>query len=253
MALDAYVMPLWRFKAGDFTCPIEATLGIKPTIISPETRPLPHAPWYLRLLAAIGIIEFIEPPPEPSPEEFKAAAVQEVDALKTQLTDMIGIPIEWFDDGDVHYNKQFHDPSVLRTFAAWYDHRDEFPEFLPAPKLQYWNHPVRRLLKPDKRRFPILSEHSLSTGYLLPVPFEGVHYVEPFKSWGDREFFRDVSSTQAVLGELAEILEFIATVPEVREEEHGSIPVADARWYAEELQRMCRLSIEHRLPVIFYG
>jgi hypothetical protein len=53
--------------------------------------------------------------------------------------------------------------------------------------------------------------------------------------------------------ELADLLAFMATVPEVREAQHGSIPVADARWYAEELQRMCVLSIEHRLPVIFYG
>lgn len=253
MALDAYVMPLWRFKAGDFTSPIEATLGIKPTIISPATQPLPRAPWYIRLLAKIGVVEFVPPPPEPTPEELRAAATQEVDALKAQLTEMTGTPIEWSDNGDVHYNKQFHDSSVLRTFAAWYDHRDELPEFLAAPELHYWKHPVRQLPKPAKRRFPTLAEHSLSTGYLLPVPFEGVHYVEPFKSWGDREFFHDVASTQTITRELADLLEFIATVPEVREQEHGSIPVGDARWYAEELQRMCSLSIEHRLPVIFYG
>lgn len=253
MALDAYVMPLWRFKAGDFTSPIEATLGIKPTIISPATRPMPRASWYLRLLAKIGIIQFVPPPPGPSPEELRAAAVQEVDALKVQLTKMIGTPIDWSDNGDVHYNKQFHNPSVLQTFAAWYDHREELPEFLPAPELRYYKHPVRSLPKPAKRRFPTLAEHSLYAGYLIPLPFEGIHLVEPYKSWGDREFFHDVASTQTMMRELAELLEFIATVPEVREEQHGSIPVADARWYAEELQRMCILSIEHRLPVIFYG
>jgi hypothetical protein len=246
-------MPLWRFKAGDFTSPIEAALGVKPTVISPPVQPLPRAPWYLRLLATIGIIEFIPPPPELSPAERRAVAIQEVDTLKAQLTQLIGTAIEWPDDGDVHYNKQFHDPSVLKAFAAWHDHREELPEFLPAPELQYYKHPVRRLPKPAKRRFPILAEHSLYAGYLIPVPFEGIHLVEPYKSWRDLEFFHDVASTQTVMRELADLLAFMATVPEVREEQHGTIPVAHARWYAEELQRMCALSIEHRLPVIFYG
>jgi len=215
-------MPLWRFKAGDFSSPVEATLGIKPTIVSP-------------------------------PEGLRSAAIEEVEALKAKLTEMTGTPIDWSDNGDVHYNKQFHDPSVLQVFAAWYDHRNQLPEFLPAPGLRYGKHPVRQLPKPAKRRFPILAEHSLHTGYLLPIPFEGIHYVEPFKSWGDREFFHDVASTQTVLRELADLLKFIATVPEIREPEHGSIPVADARWYAEELQRICTLSVKHHLPVIFYG
>jgi hypothetical protein len=247
-------MPLWRFKAGDFTSPIEATLGIKPTIISPDMPPpLPSAPWYLRLLAKIGIIQFFPPPSEPTPEERRTVAIQEVDALKTQLTEMTGTTIDWPDEGEVHYNKQFHDPSVLRAFAAWHDHRDELPEFLVAPELRYYKHPVWKLPKPAKRRFPILAQHSLYAGYFLPVAFEGIHLVEPYKSWGDREFFHDVASTQPVIRELADLLEFIATVPEVRETEHGSIPVGDARWYAEELQRICSLSFQHTLPVIFYG
>jgi hypothetical protein len=253
MALDAYVMPLWRFKAGDFTPPIEATLGIKPTIISPAIESSPCAPWYLRLLAKIGIIEFDGPPPELSPTERRARAVQEVDALKAKLTKMTGIPIDWFDNGDVHYNKQFYNPSVLQAFAAWHDHREELPVFLPAPELRYDKHIVRTLPKPAKRRFPTLADHSLYTGYLIPVPFEGIHLIEPYKSWGDRELFHDVASTQNVMRELSDLLKFIATVPEVREEQHGSIPVADARWYAEELQRICALSIEQQLPVIFHG
>src|SRR4051812_10519268 len=108
MALDAYVMPLWRFKAGDFTSPIEETLGIKPNVISPaDSPPPPSVPWYLRLLAKIGIIEFVPALPDPTREERRAAAIQEVDALKTQLTEMTGTPIDWPEEGSVYYNKQF--------------------------------------------------------------------------------------------------------------------------------------------------
>src|SRR4051794_34030529 len=121
MALDAYVMPLWRFKAGDFTSPIEATLGIKPTIISPAAlEPEPRPPWHLRLLVAIGIVKFTPPPPKPTPEERRIIARREVEALKAQLSMFTGQTIDWPDEGDVHYNKQFHDPTVLQAFAAWH-------------------------------------------------------------------------------------------------------------------------------------
>ena len=97
----------------------------------------------------------------------------------------------------------------------------------------------------------------MSTGteprYFIPVQLEGIHLVEPYKPWGGRESFHDVASTQTIMQELADHLVFIATVPEEREEQHGSMPVADARWYAEELQPICILSIQHRLPVIFCG
>jgi len=252
MALDAYVMPLWRFKSGDFTSPIENALGIQPMIVAPRQRP-PNAPWYLRVLEKLGVIEFVPPPPEPSSEEIRAKAIEEVEDLKRALATAVGQPIEWRDEGDIHYNKQFYDPSVLRAFATWHDHQIELPTFQAPPNLEYHVHSVHRLPKPQNPRFPILSTHSLHTGCFVPVDFPGVHYVEPFKSWGDREFFHDVASTHAVLAELDDFLSFLATVPEKKEEEHGSSPVGDARWYAEELQRICILSRDHRLPVIFWG
>jgi hypothetical protein len=253
MALDAYVMPLWRFKAGDFTSPIEETLGIKPTVISLAEPPPPTAPWYLRLLAKVGIIDFIPPPPEPNPEERRAASVREVDALKAQLTKMVGTPIDWPDEGRVHYNKQFHEPVTMRAFAAWLDHRNELPEFASPLEQNYYKHPVWSLPKPAKRRFPTLVEHSLHTGYLLPVPFEGNYKVEPFKIMDHWEFFHFVASSQTIMREATDFLEFLSTVPAANEQEPGPIPFRDIRWYAEELKRMCSLSIEHRLPVIFYG
>jgi hypothetical protein len=154
MALDAYVMPLWRFKAGDFTSPIENALGIKPTVISLADAPPPRACWYVRLLDNAGIIDFVPPPPEPSPEELRTTATQEVDALKSQLTEMLGTPIDWPDEGSVHYNKQFHEPVIMRAFAAWHDHQDELPEFTSPPEQNYYKHPVWSLPKPPKRRFP---------------------------------------------------------------------------------------------------
>src|SRR4051812_12765716 len=36
MALDIYVMSLWRFKVGDFCSPIEAAMGVRPRIVTTE-------------------------------------------------------------------------------------------------------------------------------------------------------------------------------------------------------------------------
>jgi hypothetical protein len=99
----------------------------------------------------------------------------------------------------------------------------------------------------------MLVEHNLDTGYFVPVPFDGLYRVEPFKVLDHWELFHDVASTQTILRELGGLLESAANVPEVREPEHGSIPVGDARCWAEVLQRICTLSIEHCVPVIFYG
>src|SRR5687767_9759123 len=167
MALDAYVMPLWRFKAGDFTSPIESTLGMKPTVISLAETPPPSRPWHRRLLAKLGLVQR----PEPTFEERRADAVREVAALKVELTKLTGMHIEWPDEGEVHYNKQFYHPITMRAFAAWHDHRHELPEFSSPPEENYYKHPVWTLPKPAKRRFPTLVAHSLHTGYLLPVAF----------------------------------------------------------------------------------
>ena len=261
MALDVYVMPLWRFKAGDFTSPIEKTLGIRPTIISlsgeTSDQPPPRPPWHLRWLAAVGLIEFIEPAdttPALGPAEKRALAEQEVDALKAELARLTGQAVDWSDEGGVYYNEQFHAAGFLRAFAAWHDHREAMPEFLPAaPGKDADRYPVWDQPEPARRRFPTLAGHSLHTGYFLPVPFEGVYRVEPFKVAGTWEFYHDVASSRTVLRELEELLASVATLAG-----DGGSPeqvkfVGAARSWGETLREVCALSVEHGVPVIFHG
>jgi hypothetical protein len=110
---------------------------------------------------------------------------------------------------------------------------------------------VLKLPRVERPRFPTLFEHNLFVGYFFLVPFEGVQKVEPFRMGPGLRGWHDVASTQTFLRELAELLETLASQPEVKDGD--TIPVGDARRYAEELQRICTLSVEHRLPVIFYG
>src|SRR5262245_29757091 len=117
MALDVFVMPLWRFKAGDFTSPIEQKLGIKPTVISLSAPPPPSRPLFLRICAWLGLFEFHE---APSGEELKALSIDRVDNLKSELARLTGKRVDWNDDGPIAYSNQFHQPIILRVLAAWH-------------------------------------------------------------------------------------------------------------------------------------
>lgn len=250
MALDVYVMPLWRFKTGDFSAPTNNASGIAPTLLSLSAPPRP--PIYLRLLSRLGFIQ-IDPQKVKTAEELRPEAIEEVNALKEMLSKATGKEIDWPDLGDVEYNKPFQEPGILRAFAAWHDHQQQLPQFLAVSDLNYNEHPVWSLPRPEKQRFPTLVTHSLYNGYLIPVPFDGVLSIEPVPIPGQRELYRHVASTQVVQAELTDLLGFIATLPKGEGTEDEADPVASARRCAEELQHICGLSVEHRLPMIFWG
>lgn len=166
---------------------------------------------------------------------------------------MTGIPIHWPDEGSVQYSKQFHEPVVMRAFAAWLEHHGDVQEFASPPEDNYYKHPVWALHKPDQRRFPTLVDHSLHNGYLLPVPFEGVHKVEPFMIHNHWKFYHFVASSYSMLSELKDFLVILSEYEALRDPNGYSATLKSIRWYATEVQTMCALSIEHQLPVVFHG
>lgn len=250
MALDVYVMPLWRFKAGDYDPALERALGLEPEVIYLSGSSRPGLAWYRRFLAKFG------KPVTDAVEENRLkriAAQEEVRKLKEEMTGLAGLPIDWPDEGDEVLGQQFYHPEEMQAFAAWHDHRDELPVFEHAPEGDYYKHPARHLPEPQQRRFPTLVDHSLHTGYLLPVPFEGVYKAEPFKIFNHWEAHRCVASSDAMLRETMDFLEFMADVEASESCARGGANMKQIRWYGEELKRMCELSLEHRLPVIFHG
>jgi hypothetical protein len=262
MALDVYVMPLWKYKAGEFTSPLEAVLGVEPIVITPTTRPrdpLAGLPWYWRLLVKLGMAEVAVREPgsahEEDEDQIRENARRSATALKEELTRFSGAPVDWPDEGGVEYSKQFHEPVRIRAFAAWLNNRDTLPEFTAPPaeeSASYYHHPAMALAQSQPPpRFATLIEYDAWAGYLFPAPFEGVHGVEPYSQWG-HDFQRPVASSQTLLRELEELLPFFDKVP-AKVDETGQNPVADAHWRAQQLHKICQLSVQHRLPVIFCG
>lgn len=250
MALDVYVMPLWRFKAGDYDPALERALGLEPEVIYLSGSSRPGLAWYRRFLAKFG-----KPATDPVEENRlkRIAAQEEVRKLKEEMTGLAGLPIDWPDEGDEVLGQQFYHPEELRAFAAWHERRDELPVFERAPEDNYYKHPARRLAESTQRRFPTLVDHSMHAGYFLPVPFEGVHLVEPFKIFDHWEFHHTVASSHAVLREATDFLRFMTEVEATGGCVGDGVHLKQIRWYGEELKRMCELSLEHQLPVIFHG
>src|SRR6516165_7360004 len=103
MALDIYVMPLWRFKAGDFMSPIESALGIKPRVVTAE-----------------GIHEL----PRAVDKAKRLSCQQEVADICKRVEAVNKVRIKWKDEGDVQYASQCWGIQALRAYARWLDLRD---------------------------------------------------------------------------------------------------------------------------------
>jgi hypothetical protein len=229
MALDIYVMPIWRFKVRDFSSPIESKLGIRPKVVSPN-----------------GIQE----PPAKAGWIARWRARRQVAAIRKAVEAANGTSAHWRDDGEVVYAEQSHGIEPLRTFASWLDLRDRMPEFRPPPEGNYYKHPVWDFDHDRPLSCPHLVEHDCHSGYFLPCDFERPVQVEPYRihSWS---FSRCVGSTVRVRKELAFLAEHLS-VPDDHVDTKDD-PKAKVKTAFLQMQQVVDLSLLHGLPVIFRG
>lgn len=110
MGVDAYVMPLWKYKAGDFETPLEAS-GLTPevTYVGPGgifTRERWTGLWAGR------------------------RAKREVRQLAREVSAANGgLSVTWTDEGNVVYAEQFRVGHPIRAYLWWRDRRDVLGEF----------------------------------------------------------------------------------------------------------------------------
>jgi len=150
VGLDLFVMPLWRYLAGQFEGPVEAFLGAK----------------------RIG---------EPKPDDPELQARGRVNRLRMDLSERLGKPLDWSDEGAVAVSVQFTYPALqaLRAFAAYQDHpfpREEGsarPLPFEVSKSSPEEHPslVCVYNLQASTQYPHLIDHSDCSGFYLPVDF----------------------------------------------------------------------------------
>jgi hypothetical protein len=228
VGLDVYVMPLWRFKAGDIRSPIEAATGIRPKIVTADG---------------------IEQRPSRAGRLSKWRARRQVTALRRAVEAANGTRICWTDEGEVVYAEQSSGFEPLRAYAKWLDCRDRFPEFGPAPEGDH-KHPVMAA-EVGRLSCPHLVGHDCYSGYYLPCEFERLAEVEPYLIFGQWPASRSVGSSPRLLREL-EIVQL-----ELQVADDVEYSADDPLWVVKEaylqLRQVADLSCRHGLPVIFWG
>jgi hypothetical protein len=229
LTLDVYVMPLWRFKMGDFRSPVEAATGIRPKVVTAggiEERP-----------ARVGWIG-------------RWRARRQVANIRKAVEAANGIRIQWSDEGGVVYGEQSQGFEPLRAYAKWLDCRSEFPAFEPTPEGDYYKHPVMAA-KVRRLSCPHLVEHDCYSGYYLPCEFERLVRVEPYLIFGQWPASRSVGSARRLLRELESVQAELGV--QAKYECPDGDPLGAVKTSYLQLREVADLSCRHELPVIFWG
>jgi hypothetical protein len=229
MGLDIYVMPLWRFKAGDFRTPLEAA-GFRPKVITPDGE--------VERPSSVGWLG-----------RWRARRV--VAAVRKAVEAANGVRVRWRDDGGAVYGRQSGGMEALRAFARWLDLREEFPEFGPPPEGNYYQHPALTFEGDRPPSCPHLVGHDCHSGYFLPCEFERLAEAEPYLILGHWPASRSVGSSPRLARELALVGEHLR-VPEGYDVPDDD-PLAAVRAAYLQLTEVAGLSCRHGLPIIFWG
>jgi hypothetical protein len=226
MALDVYVMPLIKFKRGEYTLGSERVSGMKATIMTATGQT------YERKLSEIRARNEIE-------------KIQEAVRMANR-----GATITWMDEGEVVFAEQiWWTFTGLKAYARWVDLREEFPTFDSPPAHDWYKHPTCVWKGEKDWTFPAVVGHSLFAGYLLPCDFTRSVLVEPYiiGSW---KFFKSVGSAMRMLPEIEGLAELLGVKEEAPSDDDF---MNDVRLGAWMLRKAVRLACAKGLPVIFFG
>jgi hypothetical protein len=235
MGLDVFVIPMWKYFAGDFTTQsqrLAAELGV------------PHG------VASPGSVTMRDPKKKPG-FEIRLEARQMVRRIQAKIRFQIGHPAAWNDEGDAVYCAQaLVRFEGVRAYARWLDVRDQMPVFEPPPEGDYYLHPVFSLQPSGQPNYPQLVDHDCYCGYFVPAELERVIYL-PEKHRSIPDFARAVGSSVRLLSELRQLSEVLGVGLEYTWSQDD--PLREIKHAFAQLYTVATLSCTHRLPIIFWG
>jgi hypothetical protein len=161
------------------------------------------------------------------------------------------VRIEWHDEGDVAYSAQFRAAHPMMSYIWWLDRRDLIPEFKLHVEDSAEDLAFRRIAPERLSRYPHLSDYPFNTDYFLPVDFEHVTPVEPFRDPIGNSFFKRVRSTPRALRELDAIDAELKTPPGYEFPEGD--PLVAVRCAALAVRAFLSSSHAAGLPAIFWS
>jgi hypothetical protein len=232
MALDVFVMPLWRFKTGDFDTAAERLVGDRVV--------------YATAPDAVGFRHRL------TGWRARRQARSEVRAIARAVSRANGgADVRWPDDGPVVYSNQSRTTTVLRAYIYWLDRQESCPHFEQLPSFNYDQHPIFQIERDKPSSYGQLASFSFCNGYLLPSDFQTTVEVEPYMMFGILEAYHAVASSIKVLRELDRVNQTLRVPDDYQWTENE--PLADVKAAIADMRRILSLSCRHRLPVIFWG
>jgi hypothetical protein len=231
MSLDVYVMPMWRFKAGDVETATQRLFGSRSNVLTPQG-----------IISLKRIKGFLT----------RRKAKREVRRILAEAERTLNVHLEWHDEGDVVLAQQASwGFEALRAYAKWLDLRDHLPTFDDPPGNDFYKHPAKMWdVEPRTFRFSHIIDHSCHSGYYVPCRFDRVVFVEPFKSFGDFTFYHSFGSSFTLADQICKLEQYIPS-------EDGCDVSNSAGWLIragfDTLKEFSAKSIEHGLPIVFWG
>jgi hypothetical protein len=225
MALDVMVLPLRRFLLGDFTTGIEQLMGGAEKV----HRVDPHGFTWLRRRATGRIAEW-------------RANRQVRQIVRSFEAANPGVDATWPDEGDILYSRQLHYDlhTALLAYFFWMERHDVFGPFrMPTDDERQDFYAVRRHDPPKYH----LVKHGMWSGFLLPCGGDEVVTLETDQRVGSS------IAAKKDLKLMAGTLD-LATSPDAIEWDAPDASV-QAGWHI--LNHVVTLSLQHHLPVVFWG
>lgn len=242
MATDVYVMPMWRFFAGDFDTALETFLGNE----------------------RVQTVEISDGKPRIRRRSNKVSIWRRWRArytcrrLMRQAEQQLGRKLVWDDDGEVVYCNQFRSGETIQSYLWWLDREDLFPDHGGFPPREddfarrfWWTERDRPMTYPHLQRCGYYSD------FFLPVDFERPVLVDREINSCGIEVGRAVCSSQAAYRELEDVCKRLDLPEEYTEAWTPACPDPDdivgVKMSLDHLRKILRLSITHALPVLFWG
>lgn len=231
MSLDVFVMPMWRFKAGDAETASEQLFGRASTIVTPD-----GIFGFGRIRNGIA----------------RRAAKRKVRQIVKEVEVQLNTRLEWQDEGDVAHSQQASSGfEALRAFAKWLDLTDELSTFVDPPENDYYKHPALLWNREHRPfRFSHIIDHSCHSGYYVPCRFERIVCVESFQTYGNFTFHHSFGSSYRLAEELQTLH------PHIPAADDASVSVTSRELIAagfDTLVEVSTKSLKHGLPIIFWG
>lgn len=229
MAIDVYVMPMWRFRSGDFESSLAIFArkqGISFSVIRSGLSVSPR-----RLLRRFFAQRYVR-------------------KLQTTLSKSIGKSVSWEDEGETLYNHQFHSFYQLLAYTKWLDLKDEIPEFELSERGSADAHPTWKFNRPHWT-YPLINALDCYSGIIVPSDFPNPVHI-PEKLWDGTIGTRKIFSSHALLCEI-NVLNLHLNVPEGWDHKNSPKHLFWPMSCLYQLRDILRLSIEHQLPVMFDG